>query len=160
VTLTFHGPVALSKVKELRYPFDRRLSGSQGSVRTIWYVKILDITTKQNSHHTQVTNFCIIDKRRFQFTVENYIFSIINGSTVHCWASAAFSVSWSHRESVGLVGREISPTQGFYLHTVQHKHRINARRHLCFEWIWIHDINIWEGRNSLCLWPLGHCDGP
>jgi hypothetical protein len=28
----------------------------------------------------------------------------------------------------------ISPSQGMYLHTGQHKHRINAHRHPCFEW--------------------------
>jgi hypothetical protein len=34
------------------------------------------------------------------------------------------------------VGRTpwISPSQGRYLHTEQHKHGINTHRHLCFEW--------------------------
>jgi hypothetical protein len=34
-------------------------------------------------------------------------------------------------QSVGLLGRGISPSQGFYLHTGQHKHRINTHRHPC-----------------------------
>jgi hypothetical protein len=29
-------------------------------------------------------------------------------------------------QTVGLFGRAISPSQGLYLHTEQHKHRINA----------------------------------
>jgi hypothetical protein len=33
-------------------------------------------------------------------------------------------------QSVGLLGRRISPSQGRYLHTEQHKHRINAHRHV------------------------------
>jgi hypothetical protein len=37
-------------------------------------------------------------------------------------------------QSVGLLGRGISPSQGSYLHTGQHKHRINANRHPCLEW--------------------------
>jgi hypothetical protein len=37
-------------------------------------------------------------------------------------------------QSVGLLGREISPSQGHYLHTGQHKHRINAHRHPCLKW--------------------------
>jgi hypothetical protein len=37
------------------------------------------------------------------------------------------------RQSVGLLGRGISPSQGRYLHTGQHKHRINANRHSCLE---------------------------
>jgi hypothetical protein len=46
------------------------------------------------------------------------------GSTVLCWALAAFSVSWSRTQSVGLLGWRISPSQGLYLHTGQHKHKV------------------------------------
>jgi hypothetical protein len=56
------------------------------------------------------------------------------GSTALCWALASFSLSWSYTQSVGLIGREISPSQGRYLHTGQHKYRINAHRHPCLEW--------------------------
>jgi hypothetical protein len=38
------------------------------------------------------------------------------------------------RVSVGLLRRGISLSQGLYLHTGQHKHRINAHRHPCLEW--------------------------
>jgi hypothetical protein len=31
--------------------------------------------------------------------------------------------------TLGLLGRRINPSQGLYLHTEQHKHRINAHRH-------------------------------
>jgi hypothetical protein len=37
------------------------------------------------------------------------------------------------RQSVGLLGRWISPSQSRYLH---HKHRINADKHPCLEWDW------------------------
>jgi hypothetical protein len=30
--------------------------------------------------------------------------------------------------------RGISPSQGLYQHIEQHKHRLNAHRHLCLEW--------------------------
>jgi hypothetical protein len=33
-----------------------------------------------------------------------------------------------------LLGRGISPSQGRYLHTEQHRHRENAYRHPCLEW--------------------------
>jgi hypothetical protein len=39
-----------------------------------------------------------------------------------------------YTHSVGLLGRGISLSQGRYLHTEQHKHRINAHRHPCLEW--------------------------
>jgi hypothetical protein len=35
---------------------------------------------------------------------------------------------------VGLLQRGISPLQGLYLCTKEHKHRINAHRHPCLEW--------------------------
>jgi hypothetical protein len=37
------------------------------------------------------------------------------------------SVSWSFKKSAGLLGRGISPSQGFCLHTGPHTHRINAQ---------------------------------
>jgi hypothetical protein len=39
-----------------------------------------------------------------------------------------------HTQSVGLFGRGISPSQGRYLPTEQHKSRINVHRHPCLEW--------------------------
>jgi hypothetical protein len=40
-----------------------------------------------------------------------------------------FFSSLIHAQSVGFLGRGISPSQGRYLHTGQHKHRINVHRH-------------------------------
>jgi hypothetical protein len=37
-----------------------------------------------------------------------------------------FSVSWSSLQTVGLLGRMISPSQVLYLNTRKHKHRINT----------------------------------
>jgi hypothetical protein len=48
------------------------------------------------------------------------------GSTTLCWALAAFSVSRSYAQSVALLERGISPSQGLYLHTEQHEHIINS----------------------------------
>jgi hypothetical protein len=50
------------------------------------------------------------------------------------WTLATFSVSYSYTQSVGILGRGISLSQGRYLHTEQHKHRINAHRHPCLDW--------------------------
>jgi hypothetical protein len=46
----------------------------------------------------------------------------IYGSTALYWILTAFSVSSSFTQSVGLLGRGISPSRGRYLHTGQHKH--------------------------------------
>jgi hypothetical protein len=66
-----------------------------------------------------------------------------------------FSVSWSCTQSVALLRQGISPLQGRYLHTEQHKNRINAHRHPCLEWV--------SNPRSHCLserrrFMRGHCD--
>jgi hypothetical protein len=53
-------------------------------------------------------------------------------STVLCCVLAAFSASWAPTQS--LLGWGISPSQGHYIHTGQHRHRINARRHPYLKW--------------------------
>jgi hypothetical protein len=66
-----------------------------------------------------------------------------------CCTLAAFSVSWSYTQSVGLRGRGISPLQGRYLHTEQRKHRINAHT----------DIHALQWRNVKKRWSYP-CNGP
>jgi hypothetical protein len=67
------------------------------------------------------------------------------------------SVSQSYRQSVGLLGRGISPSKGRYLHTEQHKHIINAHRHPCLEW----DSNPRSKHSSeRRQFMRGHCDQP
>jgi hypothetical protein len=53
--------------------------------------------------------------------------------SIALWALDAFLVFWSYTQSVGLLGRGISPSQGRYLHTRQHEHWISAHRHPCFQ---------------------------
>jgi hypothetical protein len=48
---------------------------------------------------------------------------LINGPTALCWTLTAFSVLPLFTQPVGLPGRGISPSQGRYLHTGQHKHK-------------------------------------
>jgi hypothetical protein len=58
-------------------------------------------------------------------------------------------------QTVGLLGRVISPSHGLYLNTGQHKHRINAYTHTpnihALSGIRTHD-------DSSCLRPRGYCD--
>jgi hypothetical protein len=42
------------------------------------------------------------------------------------WTLAAFFSLLIYSQLVGLLGRVISPSQGRYLNTAQHKHRINT----------------------------------
>jgi hypothetical protein len=73
-----------------------------------------------------------------------------------------FSVSWSYTQSVRLLGRGNSPSQGLYLHTKQHKHRINAHNtdvH-ALSGIRTHDPSVRASEDSSCLRQRDHCDRP
>jgi hypothetical protein len=59
---------------------------------------------------------------------------------------------------MGLLGRGISPSQGRYLHTQQHKHRINAHKHHASSGIRTHDHSVQVGDDCSCLSQGGHCD--
>jgi hypothetical protein len=75
------------------------------------------------------------------------------------WALAAFSFSCSYTESVGLLGWGISPSQGRYLHTEEHKYRINAHNtdiHV-LSGIPTHDLRFRANKDSSCLRSRGHC---
>jgi hypothetical protein len=64
-----------------------------------------------------------------------------------------------HTRSVGLFGRGISPSQGRYLHTEQHKHRINAHTGIhASSGFRTHNPSVRAGEDSSCLRPRGHCD--
>jgi hypothetical protein len=92
----------------------------------------------------------------------NYYYYYYYGCTSLCWALAAFSVSWSCTQSVGLLGRGISPSQGLYLYTEQHKHRTNAHNTdiYALSGIRTHDQSVRTSEDSSCLRPSGHCDRP
>jgi hypothetical protein len=59
----------------------------------------------------------------------NVCIFFFNGSSSAFRALASYSVPESFFSEVGLLGRVISPSQGLYLNTGQHKHRINAYTH-------------------------------
>jgi hypothetical protein len=63
-----------------------------------------------------------------------------------------------HTQSVGPLGRGISPSQGRYLHTELHKHRINHTHiHAC-SGIRIHYPSVRAGEDGSCLGQRDNCD--
>jgi hypothetical protein len=67
-------------------------------------------------------------------------------------------------QTVGLFGRVISPSQGRYLHTGQHKHKINAHINIhALSGIRSHDPSFRGSEDSSCLfflfvrWDVGYC---
>jgi hypothetical protein len=90
----------------------------------------------------------------------HYYYYYYYGSTTLSWALAAFLCSLSYTQSVELLGRGISPSQGLHLHTEQHKHRINAHNtdlH-ALSGIRTHDPSVRASEDSSCLRPLSHWD--
>jgi hypothetical protein len=76
---------------------------------------------------------------------------------VALWSFIQFVILFT--QTVELLGRVISPSQGRYLHTGQHKHRINAHTDIrAFSGIRTHDPSIRVSKDSSCLRPRGHCD--
>jgi hypothetical protein len=76
----------------------------------------------------------ITDRGNFTFTVK-YFFIYSSVSLQHFvepWPFLQFRNFFT--QTVGLLGREISLSQGRYLNTGQHKHRIKTHRHPCLEW--------------------------
>jgi hypothetical protein len=62
-------------------------------------------------------------------------------------------------QTVGLLGRVISSSQGRYLRTEQHKHRINAHTNIhASSRIRTYDPSVRASEDSLCLRPLGYRD--
>jgi hypothetical protein len=63
---------------------------------------------------------------REEVSIYLWLYSLVDLGRIFCFLI--------YTQSEGLLGRGISPSQGRYLHTGQHKHRINAHRHPCLEW--------------------------
>jgi hypothetical protein len=62
-------------------------------------------------------------------------------------------------QTVGLLGGVSSPSQGRYLHTGQHKHRINAHTNIrALSGIRTHDPSVRAREDGSCLRTLGHCN--
>jgi hypothetical protein len=88
------------------------------------------------------------DNRRVQGTEMNYESVLHNNVTFSLWMFYNLPIYGCtalvhlgdffnfliYTQSVGLLGRGISPSQGRYLHTEQHKHRIKAHIRQLLEW--------------------------
>jgi hypothetical protein len=62
-------------------------------------------------------------------------------------------------QTVELLGRLISPSQGSYLHRVQHKHRINAHTAIhALSAIRTHELSVQASEDISSLRRLGHRD--
>jgi hypothetical protein len=67
---------------------------------------------------------------------------------------------WVYTQLVGFIGRVIGPSQGLYLNTGQHQHRINTHTPNIHtqNGIRTHDHSVRVSEDSSCLRPRGYCD--
>jgi hypothetical protein len=100
------------------------------------------------------------------------IWQPFNALSDHCAASVClwldnpllglgrfFSFLIFFTQSVGLLGRGTSPSQGRYLNTGQHKHRINTHTDIhTLSGIRTLDASVRASEDSSCLRPRGHYD--
>jgi hypothetical protein len=72
---------------------------------------------------------------------------------------SVISVSWSYRQSVGLLGRRMNPSQSRYLHrTTQTQNKHTHNKHTCPRGIRTHDHSDRASEDSSRLRPLGYRD--
>jgi hypothetical protein len=92
-------------------------------------------------------------------TNQNIIFSMVLPAHSVPWPLTKFRNHFS--QTVGLLGRVISPSQGPYLNTGQHKtqnkHIYTPNIH-AFCGIRNHDPSVRASENISCLRPRGYCD--
>jgi hypothetical protein len=112
-------------------------------------VKIAGNSAKPRTEHLLNTSIYL------SICLSMYLY--IYDSTALYWALAAFSISWSFTQSVGLLGRGICPSLGRYLHTEQHKHRINAYKYPCLKWDSNPRSQCFSGRREF-MRPLGSAE--
>jgi hypothetical protein len=119
--------------KSPRYTLDRRLGGPQS--RSGWCRVKRNLLPLPEIEHLPSSPYPVAVATDLALLIEQrFVYLSICGCTALYWTLATCSVSWSFTQSVGLLGRGISPLQGRYLHTEQPKHRINAHRHPCLKW--------------------------
>jgi hypothetical protein len=117
-------PAALS-----RYPLYRGLGGPQSRSGSCGIEKnLLPLPViKPLPPARRYTDWALL-----KYNSHSFIHSFIHSSAL-CWALASSSVSFFFTQSVGLLGWVISPSQGRYLHTGQHKRTQTSMPWVVFE---------------------------
>jgi hypothetical protein len=83
--------------------------------------------------------------------------TIFMAFTAHSGPKSLIQLSIHFSQTAGLLGRVISSSQGLYLNTGQHKHRITPNIHV-LSGIPTHDPSVRASEDSSCLRPRGYYD--
>jgi hypothetical protein len=146
-----HNLIALHDLESKK---DQKLYIKLNSLVTIYRMYVMNTGYCIYFHGLYCDSVCKIHIQPF--------ISFINGSTALFWALGSgllFSFVIIFSQTVVLLGRVISPSQGHYLNTGQHKHRINAHTYIhALSGIRTKDPSDRASEDSSCLRPRGHCD--
>jgi hypothetical protein len=106
----------------------------------LWMCKSLDLNLIPENGPTNIHN-CILLTADFNVYYNFYFIHSFIHSFIHHWfynpllgPGLFFSFVIIFAQTVGLLGRVISPSQGRYLYTGQHKQNKRTHRHPCLEW--------------------------
>jgi hypothetical protein len=113
--------------------------------------------------HSKLTDqlinwFYSLEQSTFWF----YLYFFISFALItYSYSVEVLFILWIYTQSVGLLGLVISPSQGFYLNTGQHKHRITHTYTLtihALSGMRTHDHGLRASEDSSCLRPLVYLD--
>jgi hypothetical protein len=126
-------------------------------------ISFISGTSCRNGHIFVEIAFCRFCKGvicRISVVLVGYVATLsLSQTTALCWTSPLFYFLNLFTQTVGLLGRGISSSQGRYLHTGQHKRRINEQTDIhSLSGIRIHDPSVRASEDSSCLRRRGQCD--
>jgi hypothetical protein len=116
---------------------------------------------KYYSHfHTKILHFSLVQSHTYPIgPTFSFIYQWLYSSLLGPCLSFSFVIFII--QLVGPLGRVISPSQGRYMHTGQHKHRIDANTDIhTLSGIRTHDPSFRAREDNSYLRPCGHSDRP
>jgi hypothetical protein len=87
-----------------------------------------------------------------------FSFSFLTALPAHSGPWSLIQFRNNFLQTVGLLGRVISPSHGLYLNTGQHKRRTNTYTHQVLSGVRTHDPRVRRSEDSSCLIRRDHCD--
>jgi hypothetical protein len=96
--------------------------GVKGPGRKSDHTTPSSVEIKHALNYTSTPPYCLDEVLKLRTSMYLSVYICLSvGLQSFCYTSGAFSVSYCYTQSVGLLRREINPTQGRCLHTEEHK---------------------------------------
>jgi hypothetical protein len=144
--LKLQSQLALTQIKTVGKSFECFCAYTEAYyIQSLWKLQIIS--------YSVVNSTCGVLSLLFHSFLHQWLYSPFLGPGLF------FSCVIFFTKTVGLFGKGISPSQGRYLHTGQHKHRLNSYTDIhVLSGIRTHDHSMRASEDSSCLRSRGHCD--